>query len=269
MQMNGVTISTDDRMLPASQRGYAPIIRGNALTTAKVTVFQNKSPIYQTTVPQGSFVIDDLYSTNYQGELEVIIEEADGRKSAFTVPFSAVPASMRAGATKYNFALGQATNFDRLGSEAYFSEIVGQHGISNQLTAFSGLRFADNYRSVLFGGVINTSLGAFGSDVLYSNSTIDSENENGWKIGGTYSYTYTGTKTIISLASYHHSTEGFIELNDFLAKKQNGFIENDYYSMSYKAKDQISLTLSQPFERYGMISLSGTKTTYRGISHMI
>lgn len=51
----GAQLATDDRMLPASQRGYAPEIRGVAKTNAKVTVRQSGNILYQTTVPPALF----------------------------------------------------------------------------------------------------------------------------------------------------------------------------------------------------------------------
>ncbi|ESE43197.1 fimbrial biogenesis outer membrane usher protein [Shewanella decolorationis S12] len=78
-------------MLPDSQRGYAPVVRGLANSTAKVVIKQNGIAIYQTTVAAGPFVINDLYPTSYEGDLIVEVTEADGKISDFTVPFSAVP----------------------------------------------------------------------------------------------------------------------------------------------------------------------------------
>lgn len=61
----GVALSTDDRMLPESQRGYAPVVRGIARTNARVTVYQNNRSIYQTTVSPGAFEFNDLSVTHF------------------------------------------------------------------------------------------------------------------------------------------------------------------------------------------------------------
>lgn len=47
----GAQIASDDNMLPDSQRGFAPVVRGIARSTAKVSVKQNGYEIYQATVP--------------------------------------------------------------------------------------------------------------------------------------------------------------------------------------------------------------------------
>ncbi|KAG1255535.1 hypothetical protein G6F68_010296 [Rhizopus microsporus] len=66
----GASLASDDRMLPDSLRGYAPVVRGIAETNARVEVRQNQQLIYSSTVSPGSFVIDALYPTGYGGDLE-------------------------------------------------------------------------------------------------------------------------------------------------------------------------------------------------------
>jgi outer membrane usher protein len=65
-------------MLPNSMIGYAPQIRGNAKTNAKVEIRQQGQLIYQTTVAPGRFEINDLYPTGFGGELEVSVIESNG-----------------------------------------------------------------------------------------------------------------------------------------------------------------------------------------------
>lgn len=103
----GINLGSDPRMLPESQRGFAPTVRGIARTHAKVTIEQNGYLLYETTVPPGSFVIDDLYPTGYGGDLQVTIQEADGSRQAFRVPYAAVPGMVRAGTTFYNATFGE------------------------------------------------------------------------------------------------------------------------------------------------------------------
>src|SRR5690606_29776713 len=47
LQYRGVNIASDEEMLPYSQRGYAPTIRGIASSNAEVSVRQNGYLIYQ------------------------------------------------------------------------------------------------------------------------------------------------------------------------------------------------------------------------------
>ncbi|MFP1463300.1 fimbria/pilus outer membrane usher protein [Escherichia coli] len=113
LSYHGVSLATDERMLPDSMRGYAPTIRGVAATNARVSVMQNGHEIYQTTVAPGPFEINDLYPTSYSGDLDVTVStEANGAVSRFSVPFSAVPESMRPGTSRYNVEVGKTQ--DRL-----------------------------------------------------------------------------------------------------------------------------------------------------------
>ncbi|MGD1730319.1 fimbria/pilus outer membrane usher protein, partial [Klebsiella pneumoniae] len=50
IQFRGVQLMSDDEMLPDSQRGFAPTIRGVAHSNAKVTVSQHGYVIYETFV---------------------------------------------------------------------------------------------------------------------------------------------------------------------------------------------------------------------------
>ncbi len=53
VQFRGVQLMSDDEMLPDSQRGFAPVIRGMAHSNAKVTVSQHGYVIYETFVSPG------------------------------------------------------------------------------------------------------------------------------------------------------------------------------------------------------------------------
>ncbi|QNP49465.1 fimbrial biogenesis outer membrane usher protein [Diaphorobacter aerolatus] len=136
---NGLTLRTDERMLPDSMRGFAPVVRGVAQTNARVTVRQNGFQIYQTTVAPGSFEISDLYATSLSGDLDVEVLENDGRVRLFTVPFSAVPESLREGAGRYDIALGRTR---AVGEGTDFFDAVYSRGLSNSWTATGGLRLA-------------------------------------------------------------------------------------------------------------------------------
>lgn len=98
----GAQLASDDSMLPDSQRGFAPVVRGITQSNAQVTVRQNNNVIYQTYVPPGAFIIDDLFPTASSGDLEVTIKEADGSERQFKQAFSAAPLMQREGSLKYS-----------------------------------------------------------------------------------------------------------------------------------------------------------------------
>ncbi|NHX33807.1 fimbria/pilus outer membrane usher protein, partial [Escherichia coli] len=70
----GVSLISDERMLPPNLRGYAPEVTGVARTNAKVIVTQQGRVIYETQVAPGPFRIQDL-SDAVSGKLDVRVEE--------------------------------------------------------------------------------------------------------------------------------------------------------------------------------------------------
>ncbi|WON76640.1 fimbria/pilus outer membrane usher protein [Serratia sp. UGAL515B_01] len=258
----GIMLQTDERMRPESQQGYAPTIRGVAATTAKVSVRQSGILIYQTTVAPGAFVINDLYPTSFQGGLAVDIQEADGRVSSFTVPFSALPDSMRPGHSNYSFAAGKVRNVGN--SDAKFADLTYQTGLTNAITANSGVRISDGYQALLAGAVVASELGALGFNATYSRADLWGETLKGWRLGSTYSRTITPTATTLTLASYHYSIEGYRDLTDVLGLRDTDENNAIWTSNSYQQSNQWVATVSQSLGEYGQLNFSGSTTAYRG-----
>ncbi|WP_250552385.1 fimbria/pilus outer membrane usher protein, partial [Escherichia coli] len=50
VQMTGIKLETDTSMLPDSEQGFAPVVRGIANSDAQVVIKQNGYVIYQTWV---------------------------------------------------------------------------------------------------------------------------------------------------------------------------------------------------------------------------
>lgn len=263
MAYNGVKLETDQRMWPQSRRGYAPEIRGTAQTNARVVVSQNGRTIYETNVPQGPFVIDDLSSTHYEGDLKVEIIEADGRSSTFTVPFSAVPDSMRPGVSRYNAVVGRARDYGD--TQNLFGDFTYERGISNSFTGNLGLRIADDYQAILAGGVWSHWLGAFGLNTTWSHAQIDdNQSQSGWRVQASYSRTFDYTGTNVALAGYRYSTEGYRELSDVLgerASKKHGS-NNVFKSDTLNQRNQFTAMINQSLGDYGSLYLSGSVMDY-------
>ncbi len=261
MNYNGFSLATDDRMLPDSMRGYAPVIRGVAVTNAKVSVRQNGQQIYQTTVSPGAFEITDLYPTSYSGDLDVEVTEADGSVSRFSVPFAAVPESMRPGISRYNVEIGKTRDS---GSESLFSDFIWQHGLNNTITVNSGLRVADSYQAVMLGGVYGSWLGAFGMDMTWSHASLpDTGYTEGWMTHLSWSKTFQETNTTVSLAGYRYSTSGYRDLSDVLGVRHSANLENSWQSTSYLQQSRFDISLSQSLGQLGNLFLSGSTQNYR------
>lgn len=261
LNYNGVALETDDRMLPDSMRGYAPVIRGVAATNAKVSVRQNNQEIYQTTVSPGAFEITDLYPTSFSGDLDVTITEADGSISQFSVPFSAVPESMRPGISHFNVEVGKTRDS---GDESLFGDITWQYGLSNTVTVNSGLRIADAYQAAMLGGVYGSWLGAWGMDVTWSRASLpDTGYTEGWMTHLSWSKTFQATNTTVSLAGYRYSTRGYRDLSDVLGVRDAAKSGSDWQSTTYQQQSRFDISLSQSMEDYGNLFLSGSTQNYR------
>ena len=169
--MRGVTLSSDERMIPQSLRGYAPQVNGVAKTNAKVTIRNQGRVLYTTNVPPGPFVIRDLNSTT-QGQLEVTVEEADGSKQVFSVNTTSVPFLTRKGMLRYKAGLGQA---DQSRSSAKPNIGTGEisYGLTDTLSVYSGFIASADYRSLAFGFAKDVgSWGALSADVTQANAHL-------------------------------------------------------------------------------------------------
>lgn len=212
--LRGVQIATDDRMLPQSLQGYAPVVHGVAATNALVTVRQNGIQIYQTTVAPGPFEIKDLYPTGYGGSLDVTVTEADGRVSTFSVPYASVVQLLRPGITRFDIALGQLRDLS-IGHEPTVAQATFQHGFNNLLTGYAGVVGSQGYASALIGSAINTRYGAVALDVTQARTQIPGyAAQSGESMRISYSKIFTDTNTSISVAAYRYSTSGYFSLTD-------------------------------------------------------
>ncbi|WP_163613906.1 fimbria/pilus outer membrane usher protein, partial [Klebsiella variicola] len=73
-----------DNMLPDSEKGFAPTIRGIAKGNARVIIRQNGYKLYETYVSPGAFEINDLFPTSSSGDLDVTVLESDGSSQNYT-----------------------------------------------------------------------------------------------------------------------------------------------------------------------------------------
>ncbi|RQS09822.1 fimbrial biogenesis outer membrane usher protein [Burkholderia sp. Bp9002] len=257
----GVRVFTDDRMLPESQRGYAPVVRGVANTNAKVTISQNGVKLYETTVAPGGFVIDDLYPTGYGGDLKVLVSEADGSEHSFSVPYAAVPMSLRPGQNRFSFTAGAVRNLSD--TAPLFTQATWQRGFTNSLTGYGGATVAQGYLSAMVGAVLNTSWGAFGFDVTHATTKIPNEQTySGQSFRLSYAKTVAATGTNVAIAAYRYSTNGFFGLNDAMAARDQAKTSGSSAGL-YRQRNRASLTMSQQLgAKGGSLNFTASTSTY-------
>lgn len=254
----GVSLVTDDRMLPDSLRGYAPVVRGIAETNAQVEIRQNGQLIHSVSVAPGDFLIDDLYPTGYGGDLEVAVLEADGRRREFSVPYGAVPQLLRQGISRYAFTLGEVRD-QRLIDAPWLLQATYQRGVRSGVTLYGGSTLSDGYASLLYGLGLSSRIGALALDVTHARTRIGrDEDERGAAVRMSYSHLLGPSRTHLALAAYRYSTVGFFDLRDALVARDDARRGLDPASR-FRQRSQVQATLNQPLgPRGGALYLTGS-----------
>lgn len=260
VSFRGLNLNSDDRMLADSLRGYAPEIRGVANSNARVSVWQGRQRIYQTTVPPGPFLINDLSPVSYGGDLSVEVLESDGSRHRYTVPFAVLPESLRPGRTDYSFSAGKVTDYRK---DNNFTELTVKRGLTNAITINGGMRLGNDYRSLLAGGVWASEMGAVGFNSAYSSADLNEGNTaQGWRYELNYSRTFEPTHTTLTFAGYQYSTHGYRDLNDVIALNNNATPGQDNTRSEYMQRNRLQMTINQTLGDWGSIYLSGSRQNY-------
>lgn len=257
----GVSLFSDERMLPESRRGYAPEIRGIARTNARVVVRQGEQIIYETTVTPGNFLINDLYPTGYGGSLQVTVQEADGSEQRFEVPYAAVTQLLRPGSSRYSITAGKVRD-SGLNDNPFFTELTWQQGLSNIVTGYTGAQIAQDYYAGQVGLGIGTPVGAVALDATQAELR---EVKGGVRRGQSYRLSYSkylpDTQSNFSLATYRFSTRDYLGLTEAMSLRG----QSSTWESLYRPKNRATVTFSQGLgEALGQLYLSGSVQNYWG-----
>ncbi len=111
---------------------------------------QNGRVLYQTNVAPGPFVIQDI-SEAVQGNIDVRVEEEDGRVTVFQVNAASVPFLTRKGAVRYKAALGRPMLGNSASNPTFFSGEFSW-GAFNHVSLYGGLMTtSQDYTSAALG----------------------------------------------------------------------------------------------------------------------
>lgn len=213
----GIQLASDDRMRADSQRGFAPVVRGIANSNARVRISQQGAQIYETTVPPGPFVIDDIYPMGTGGDLLVTVTEANGTEQRFTVTYASIPELLRPGMTRYAVVAGQYRN-NAIHDKPLLVMSTLQHGFTNVLTGYSGLIGAEGYVAGSAGVALNTSFGALAADITHARTDLRQDGtHSGQSLRLTYAKILPVINTNVTLASYRYSSSGYYDAADAFA----------------------------------------------------
>ncbi|AYA42312.1 outer membrane usher protein [Xenorhabdus nematophila] len=217
----GVSLVTDENMLPPNLRGYAPEVTGVARTNAKVTVSQQGRILYETQVASGPFRIQDL-SDAVAGTLDVRVEEQDGGIQQFQVNTATIPYLTRPGRVQYKLVGGQSTNDKHRREGPAFGLGEFSWGINNGWSLYGGLLAAGDYNALSLGlGRDLMMFGALSFDVTESRARLPGENKT--LTGGSYRLSYSKRfdeyNSQITFAGYRFSERNFMNMGQYIDRR--------------------------------------------------
>ncbi len=202
----GIQLATDTDMIPESLRGFATVVRGIARTSARIVIKQNGYQSYQAFVAPGAFEITYLYSTGGNGDLYVTVEESDGSRQNFVMPYASLLLMLREGQMKYEFTSGKYRPYDVNIDERPFTQATIGYGVLSNATLYTGLQAASNYQALAFGARQNLGdIGAVSADVTTAwSSKKDEDKTSGqsWRIRYGKNTLETGTNITVAGYSY-------------------------------------------------------------------
>ncbi|OTG80103.1 hypothetical protein B9T31_16470 [Acinetobacter sp. ANC 4558] len=267
----GISLESNEEMLPPNLRYYAPEVTGIANTNALVTISQLGRVLYSTQVPAGNFSIRDL--PNYaNGILDVKVEEQDGTVQNFQVNTIAAPYLTRPGRIRYKTAIGQPRNDHHLIHKTFISGEMS-YGLNNMTSLIAGALSSKDYHNINIGlGQDLNILGAFAINYLNSNSS--DFHGNGYR----FSYNKSILNTRLQ-ASTSFFDRNYQEFSDYLGEtgrysrsttivlNQSFPLQRASISVSYSQNKQaedadinkrldINLTKYFNFENYKNVSTS-------------
>lgn len=253
-RFSGVSLASDERMMPPNLRGYAPEVRGIAKTNATVTVSQQGRVIYETTVASGPFRIRDL-NRAVSGRLDVRVNEQDGTQQTFTVDAASVPYLTRPGTVRYKTAVGRPTSYGHHMEGPPFGSGEFSWGVANNWSLYGGGIVANNYQAFSIGLGRNLfMLGALSADVTQSLATLPKREDR--KQGKSYRLSYSKRfdefDSEVTFAGYRFSERDFMSMGQYLDNRFGG-------NAVAHSKEMYTITANKSFTQ-AQLSLYATYT---------
>ena len=298
-RFGGLSLRSDDTMLPPNLRGYAPEVVGVAKSNAKVTISQQGRVLYETQVAAGPFRIQDLNDA-VSGDLDVRVEEQDGSVQEFRMSTASIPYLTRPGSLRYKLAAGKPSDLDHRYRGPLFGTGEFSWGVSNGWSLYGGALLGGDYNALALGiGRDLMLLGALSFDVTQSRTRLPQQAQNertqsGETLSGgsyrlSYSKTFDELDSQVTFAGYRFSEKNFMSMSEFLDAREYGRRfgnSKEMYTITYNqqlrdlglsaylnyshqtywdrpANDRYSLTLSRYFDLGSMKNLSLSLSAYR------
>ncbi|HBA3615016.1 TPA: PefC/AfrB family outer membrane usher protein [Escherichia coli] len=237
----GVALRSNSNMSAWDFRGYAPVINGVATSSSRITITQNGYTVYSRVVPPGPYALDDIRPVG-NGDLEVTVEDASGRKTVTRYPVTTLPTLLRPGELQYDMVAGRRSTggdiekpFSDSDKGMFWSGSLA-YGLGS--TTLGGATILhDKYRA---GGLSLTQmmggLGAFSLAGTISDAEYDNQvKKHGYSVSAKYAKSFA-SDTDLQLTTYRYQSKGYVEFS--------GFDPVDRYAR-YNQKSRYEATLSQ------------------------
>lgn len=250
-RFTGLSLVTDINMLPPNLRGYAPEVTGVANSNATVIISQQGRTIYQTQVAAGPFRIQDLNDA-LSGELDVRVEEQNGKTQTFTVNTSSIPYLTRPGQVRYKIAAGRPSDSNHRINGDNFASGEYSWGINNGWSLYGGTIASQKYISATLGiGRDLMQFGALSFDATRTHAKIKeitSNNETSYN-GNSYRLSYSKRfeyfNSQVTFAGYRFSEKDFMSMSEYLNAKMSGVRQ-------YNSKEMYTISYNQQFSDSGL-----------------
>ncbi|AOE99972.1 fimbrial assembly protein [Serratia surfactantfaciens] len=257
-RFSGVSLVSDDNMLPPNLRGYAPEVVGVAKTNAKVTISQQGRVIYETQVAAGPFRIQDINDA-VTGELDVRVEEQDGGVQAFKVNTASIPYLTRPGSWRFKLAAGKPSDWQHHSRGPLFGTGEFSWGVSNGWSLYGGALLGGDYNALSLGvGRDLMMFGALSFDATQSRARLPQRDEtlSGGSYRVSYSKTFDELDSQVTFAGYRFSEEDFMSMSEYLDARYYG-------SRVGNNKEMYTITFNKQFRDWGLSSyLNYSHQTY-------
>lgn len=251
----GLSLYNEDNLYTQQDREYAPVIYEIAKTAAQVTVRQQGNIIYQTTVPAGPFIIDDLHPFSTQGVLEVTIQENNQIVRKIEYRFSSLTPMLRKGQFRFSSNMGRyslSTTESSLTiqpNKLFFIHAQFASGLTNHFTGYSDVLISQQYQSILLGSSFSLyPFGAVSSDITQHYS------QN--KLALTFHLEYRATLPIIgsdiNLSGYWFTRPSLTGFTTFI----DGPVNNE------QKQGLLRFNINQPLFTLGLLNLSLSYYSY-------
>ena len=223
VRFKGLSVFTDESMMPPNLRGYAPQITGIAASNATVTLSQNGRILSQVKVPAGPFVIKDL-SQSVMGTVDVTVTEDNGKETKFQFTTTNIPFLTRKGQIRYKFNVGQLSPQYSGSVDDKFITAEGSVGFLNNTSLFGGLvaTTGNKYRAINAGVGQNLGfLGALSIDMTqsYADTRLGREQGKSYRIN--YAKDMPSIDGQLTLTGYRFADRTFNSLSNFVEQNYN------------------------------------------------